>query len=85
MLIGRQQTTLQQAVALDSGDARALSELARCYSEQSNNSDQPEVVKEYLVKADLAAKKAIQLDPNLSDAYGTYARVLAYRLAVPGG
>ena len=67
----------QQAVALDSGDARALSELARCYSELANSSDEQEVVKEYLVKADLAAKKAIQLDPNLSDTYGIYARILA--------
>ena len=74
---GKATNYAQQAVALDSGDARALSELARCYSEESNNSDEPEVVKEYLVKADLAAKKAIQLDPNLSDAYGIYARVLA--------
>ena len=68
----------QQAVALDSGDARALSELARCYSAESNVVDEPEISRAYNVKADLAAKKAIQLDPYLSDAYGIYARILRY-------
>ena len=51
---------------------------------ESDIHDEPEVAKEYLAKADLAAKKAIQLDPYLSDAYGIYARVLDYELAVPG-
>jgi TolB-like protein/Flp pilus assembly protein TadD len=67
----------QQAVALDSTDARALSELARCYQEESNSSDDPEVAKAYIMKADVTARKAIQLDPYLSDAYGIYARVLS--------
>ena len=74
---GKATNYAQHAVALDSGDARALSELARCYSIESNVIDEPEASRAYLVKADIAAKKAIQADPYLSDAYAIYARVLS--------
>jgi hypothetical protein len=55
---------------------RCLS-LRRCYSELAIVPYEQEVVKEYLVKADLAAKRSNSARPKPLRYFGIYARILA--------
>jgi adenylate cyclase len=63
----------QRAIALDPSFARAYEDMAECYMTLSNDGYEPlDVVGP---KAELAARKALDLDPDLAEAYATLAYV----------
>ena len=59
----------EQAFAIDSTDARVLSQLSRAYETTWAISSDRREVEPYKEKSRIAAEKAIQLDPNLADGY----------------
>lgn len=62
---------LEQALSLDANFAQACAELADIYDDLSD--DNP---KDYFPKAEIAARRAILLDPNLAEAHLTTAKLL---------
>ncbi len=63
----------QQAVAVDPAYALAYAEIAGAYSGLITNNDLPQ--KEFAPKAEAAAQKALELDPNLAEAHLAVARI----------
>ena len=62
---------LEKALSLDTSFARACAELADIYDDLSYGK-----VKDYLPKAEITARRAILLDPNLAEAHLTMAKLL---------
>ena len=65
----------QEAIDADPNYAPAVAELANCYTLMAYNYNQPEATVALLTKAKESARRALQLDSTLAEAYGTLADV----------
>jgi tetratricopeptide (TPR) repeat protein len=69
----------QQAIDVDPQYAPAYAELARCYALMAYNYDRPEAPLALMSKAESTARRALQLDSTLAEAYSSIAEVQLLR------